>query len=135
MPGFPGHWKRDGYVVPVPIGQWRGLRVVRVHNAAARILRVNRSLCYVVIPTHVRDADQWTVEVRDGALIVRPPQQTSGGAVNVAKGNAQVGMQVGVMHGTVRMSRGDGGVRMSGGRPVTIGLVLPRDDIHVHDQL
>lgn len=128
---LPGSWKDSGFVVPVPASLRPHIQVVRVKLAAARVLQINPALCYVVIPNSAPDPDQWRVTVENGALKIKPPRARTGNVTNVVKGNARVGMQIGVMDGNVNV----GGRQARPAQPqITIGVVLPRQ-IPVHDRL
>lgn len=124
MSVLSGSWKTAGFVVPVPIALRRGIRVVHVKQAAAQVVRIDPAFCYVVIPADAPNPDKWRVSVKDGALKIRPPQ-VSGQVVNIASGNARVGMQIGVVHGSVRVG-GPGRLPQVSAQLPTIGLVLPR---------
>jgi len=128
-----GSWKDAGFVVPVPLALRPHIRVIRVKQAAAHIIQINPAFCYVVIPKDAPEPDQWRVTVENGALKIKPPrEQRTGNVTNIATGNARVGMQVGVVRGTVNIAGGR--VRQPQSHVITIGLVLPRQ-ITVHDQL
>jgi len=126
-----GSWKDAGFVVPVPAAMRPHIQLVRVKLAAAHIVLVNPALCYVVIPPNAPEPDKWRVTVENGALKVKPPRERTSNVTNIATGNARVGMQVGVVHGTVISGRP---ARAPQQPMITIGLVLPRQ-LPVHDRL
>lgn len=126
---FPGQWKQNDkghfFVISIPVAKRADVKVIKVEAARGTILSIEPSAFYVVIPASVREADQWRVYVKNGALKVRPPKIETGNVTFINKGNSHVGMQAAVVYGDVTIGRG-GSMSEVTITPVTIGFVLPR---------
>lgn len=127
---FPGQWKQGDWIVPIPSRMRKGIESIRVESGTGKLLHVEPSAFYVVIPGSVRRADKWQVTIENGVLNVGPPRlEADANVVFNNYGNARIGMQVSVMHGDLVI--GAGASPRVYVTPITIGFVLPRD-IPIH---
>ena len=132
MERLHGSWRQAGLTFSVPPQLRARIQVIRVFGARGEVAGFEPSEFALAIPSQVRNADQWVVEVTDsGALIVQPPTETGGSVVNQVIGNVRGPLtQAHTIYGDVHM---DGDAAPNVRLPI-IRMILPRN-IPVQDRL